>query len=482
MLDFTELSTDGQGLELLVRELLLRRGFSVHWSGKGADGGRDLVCVERRGSYFVPDEKRWLIQCKHNAVSGKAVSAQDLDNIVDSCTQHGCTGFLLVCSTYPSSGAVNRLEGVTNAANNTIVATYWDAVKLEQMLSTPHNWAIAQRFFPRSAAVEGWKIYGTERPNHWVASYKGYYFHLTNRIGSSHEHHLESIRNRVADIESIPLPKDHFIRIRSVFYDDKNGGYTWYLDYMYPNQERPVLGTARIAHELGEGYALEDGQLYHFDVRQRSYRKHSDHYDPDHYDYYVGDAKAFLSGADRDMEASDYSEAAWSEQELREQIDKETNRGFDRLVAALNSIHFIRLVRQRNARLEDITKFNKRRSWSDLTASLDLQARDQFFSASFLIEAFDSDEFFEFATCFPQDAFMQFRLTQVYVFVPSDTGIGSVNASANDEHLFELTLSIQPSKVSDLVTGRSLLNDFFIAFSEAVETYQKHGTTPVLIA
>ena len=97
MLDFTELSTDGQDLELLVRELLLRRGFSVQWSGKGADGGRDLVCIERRDSFFVPDEKRWLIQCKHNAVSGKSVSAQDLDSIVDSCTQHGCAGYLLAC-------------------------------------------------------------------------------------------------------------------------------------------------------------------------------------------------------------------------------------------------------------------------------------------------------------------------------------------------------------------------------------------------
>jgi hypothetical protein len=482
MLDFSELSADGQGLELLVRELLLRRGFAVHWSGKGADGGRDLVCVERRGSYFVSDEKRWLIQCKHNAVSGKAVSAQDLDNIVDSCTQHGCTGFLLVCSTYPSSGAVNRLEGVTSAASNPIVTTYWDAVKLEQMLSTPRNWPIAQRFFPKSAAVEGWQIYGTERPNHWVVSYKGYYFHLTNRIGSSHEHHLESIRNRVADIESIPLPKDHFIRIRSVYYDDKNGGYTWYLDYMYPNQVRPVMGTAQIAYELGEGYALEDGQLYHFDVRQRSYLKYSDHYDPDHYDYYVGDVQAFLSGADRDMELNDYSEAAFSEEELREQIEKETSRGFDRVVAAFNSIHFIRVVRKRNARLEDLTKFNLRRSWSDLIANIDLQTTDQFFSAWFLIEASDPERFLEFATCFPQDAFKQFRLTKAYVFVPRDTGTGSTNASAEDEHLFELRLSIQPSQVSDLVTGRSLLNDFFVAFAEAIEAYQQRVAIPAPIS
>lgn len=478
MLDFTELPVDGQDLELLVRELLLRRGFSVQWSGKGADGGRDLVCVERRDSYFVPDEKRWLIQCKHNAISGKAVSAQDLDNIVDSCVQHGCTGFLLACSTFPSSGAVNRLEAITTAATNSIVATYWDAVKLEQMLSTPRNWPIAQRFFPKSASTEGWQVYGTERPNHWVVVYKGYYFHLTNRIGSSHEHHLSSISNRVTDIESIALPKDHFIRIRSVYYDDKNGGYTWYLDYMYPNNERPAMGTAHIANELGEDYSLEDGQVYHFDVRHRSYFSHSDHYDPDHYDYYVGDTNAFLSGVDRDMEADGHAESLRSEEELRGQIKVETTRGFDRLVAAFKSVGFIRLVRARNARLEDLTKFHLRRSWSDLIANMDLQIADQFFTAFFLIDTDDPEKFLELVTCFPQAVFNQFRLTKAYVFVPSDTGTGSVDASGEDEHLFELRVSILPSQVSDMVTGRSLLNEYFVSIAEDIESCQADVNSP----
>ena len=119
MLDFTELNVDGQDFELLIREMLFRKGLTIYWSGKGPDGGRDLICVERRDSCFFPDEKRWLIQCKHNAHSGKAVGISDLDEIVDSCQQHNCKGYLLVCSTYPSSAVVNRLQSITD--NQTIL-------------------------------------------------------------------------------------------------------------------------------------------------------------------------------------------------------------------------------------------------------------------------------------------------------------------------------------------------------------------------
>lgn len=41
-MDFKELPQDGQAFEQLVRELLFSRGLHVAWSGRGADGGRDL--------------------------------------------------------------------------------------------------------------------------------------------------------------------------------------------------------------------------------------------------------------------------------------------------------------------------------------------------------------------------------------------------------------------------------------------------------
>ena len=154
--------------------MLVTRGYRVQWSGKGTDAGRDLTCVESRNSFFMPDEKRWLIQCKHNAKSNKAVGVGDLGDIVDTCAQHSCAGFLLVCSTYPSSAVLQRLESISRNASVAVETTYWDMVRLEQILSTPKNWPLAQRFLPTSANAQDWRIYATESPNNWVIIYKGY--------------------------------------------------------------------------------------------------------------------------------------------------------------------------------------------------------------------------------------------------------------------------------------------------------------------
>lgn len=78
MLDFAELDVNGDDFELLVRELLYNKGLEVYWSGKGPDGGRDLLCVEKYKSNFKEVRKRWLIQCKHNAHSGNSVGVNDL--------------------------------------------------------------------------------------------------------------------------------------------------------------------------------------------------------------------------------------------------------------------------------------------------------------------------------------------------------------------------------------------------------------------
>ncbi len=84
MLDFKELQ-DGNTFELLVRELLYRRGLEVYWTGKGPDGGKDLVCVEKVVGNFNIFEKRWVVQCKHNAHSGRAVSPKEISRLYLEC-------------------------------------------------------------------------------------------------------------------------------------------------------------------------------------------------------------------------------------------------------------------------------------------------------------------------------------------------------------------------------------------------------------
>lgn len=469
MLDFTELSADGQDLELLVREILFRQGFSVHWSGRGADGGRDLICIERRGSFFQDDQRSWLIQCKHNAHSGRSVGIGDLDEISDSCAHHGCHGYLLVCSTYPSSAVVNRLEGISSSAHSATIATYWDSVKIERILSTPSNWTLAQRFFPLSAAKEGWQIYATEMPNQWVVAYQGYYFHLRNRVGSTCDYHLESVKARVRDIEGIALPEKHSLRPRSVYYDDKNCNYEWYIDYMYPSSDRPIIGSAEIADALGDGYALEDGQGYTFDIKLHSYLECSDHHDLDHYSYYSLGEIPRNGGARINRTHKDYIEAEESKKKLDDAAAQERSKGFDRFREELEKLPFLSLVRSSNSRIEDLDKFYIQRNWSEIIEKFDID-NDRFFSAWFFIRVRDDRAFHELVSRFHQGIERNFRLTRAHTYFPSDDYKGSVR-DGSDDLLYELTISIHPSLIGSKSTGRKLLNDYFELLSAAAALF-----------
>ncbi|WP_449598478.1 restriction endonuclease [Niallia sp. Marseille-Q9988] len=41
------MSVDGTDLECLVRGIFVREGYETLWTGKGPDGGRDLLIVEK---------------------------------------------------------------------------------------------------------------------------------------------------------------------------------------------------------------------------------------------------------------------------------------------------------------------------------------------------------------------------------------------------------------------------------------------------
>ncbi|MGR5280361.1 restriction endonuclease [Photobacterium damselae] len=469
MLDFKELSQSGKEFELLIRELLFNKNYQVYWSGVGPDGGRDLICIEEKESFFAPEKKKWLIQCKHNAHSHKSVGVSDLDEIVDSCEQHEATGFILACSTQPSSGVVSRLESITNNSRNNITAIYWDYVSIERFLNTPQLWRIAQKFFPISSESKTWRVFATEKPNHWVVNYKGYYFNLANRIGSSHEYYFESIEARIADIEDIDLPEGHFIRPRAVYYNDKSGCYTWYIDYMYPNGGDPELTTAELKHILGDGYALEDGQIYTFDVKRRAYLSHSDHYDPDHYDYYNNHMYQYLHGFERESGWEDYHEASSSKDALDEFFLVKRVEAFDELSDKISNIEFIRLVRKENASMEYLDKFHMQRNWSELIESSEIDS-DRFFSVWFLLRVSNEAEFHKLVTYFPQEFNCHFRITKPFIYIPTESGERSM-LSRDQTVLYEITISLNPMIISNKFIARAALNRYLNKLSKSIDSY-----------
>lgn len=163
MLDFKELDVDGVRFEQFIRELCMRSNLEVHWTGVGADGGRDLVAIERATGALGLFERKWLVSCKHLAHSEKSAGVEATHGLVDACEAVGATGFLLACSTQPTSGTVKRLEEI--AAQGKIATLFWDAVELDRRTQHPSTFALRATFFPVSAAVDPWRIYNTETPS-----------------------------------------------------------------------------------------------------------------------------------------------------------------------------------------------------------------------------------------------------------------------------------------------------------------------------
>ena len=471
MLDFTELSADGNELELLIREILLVKGHKVHWSGKGQDGGKDLICYEDRKSEFLDDRKTWLIQCKHRAIGRNAIGISDIGDIVDSCLQHKSKGYLLVCSTHPSSKVVERLEGITNNENLNLECAYWDSVKIEQILSTPKLWSIAQRFFPVSSKDSTWGIFATSNPSNWIANYKGYHFHLSNRVGSTVDWHFDSIESRIKSIENIKFPLGHSIRIRAIWYDDKNGGYVWFLDYMHPRNQIPMYRSIQIEDFLGDGYSLEDGQVYQFDVITRSYSEGSDHYDKDHYDYYEPFLYNYQNGIERELE-SDLRRTSWADELAMDRANAAfMDDTFNQLTKVFETIDFIRIAHGTNCQIEKIHKFYNYRDWTEIIEKIELK-RDLFFTVLYVFIIKDKASFFDLVTYFPQDFFPTYRLTNAVITTPNNKNGGSI-IDLDDNDVFELELSMLPDISHNSYHVREQLNTYMSKFIAAIERYKK---------
>ena len=461
-MNFKELPINGQAFEQLVRELIFSRGLHVHWSGRGPDGGRDLLCRETLTGLFGPETRVWLVQCKHKAHSGDSVGIGDLDDIVASCVQHGATGYLLACSTQPSSAVINRLEGISKSPNPMITATYWDAVMLERLLSNSRDWSIAQRFMPVSCAE--WRLYATESPNNFVAHYRGYVFQLTNRIGSATKHHLPSIASRISEFEALPLPKGHFIRPRAVWYDDKNGGYQWYIDYLRPRGEPAAMSKAMLLRALKDGWALDDGQTYHWDISLVQYSEFSDHYDKDHYDFYTRYIPNFLNGKPRSSEDGwgEYYATKQEIEDLDEQQIITKSSSFDLMISTFKKVPYLNVLNAINSDPEQIHKLERRFNWCDVMGDLSIRV-ENLFTAKLVIGVVDDVKFHNLVKKIPNNIDFHFRLSRVYLYID-----GHVSVDEN-EFLYDLILSVHPSIMTNQKTTRDSFNTYFDSIQAIVE-------------
>jgi len=308
MVDFTELPEDGVRFEQLIREILQRSGFEVHWTGVGPDGGRDLIAIERATGGLAPFERRWLVSCKHFANASRSVGLGDIQDIPGHCAAAGATGFLLACSTQPSSAVVSRLEETEK--NTKIVCRYWDGIEIEKRLDTASTFPLRLLFFPKSSAGLPWRIYNTTHPSFWAANYKDYFMYLSCRTSHLFPK-LADVEEIVRKIESIPLPADeddwngHYLRPRAIYYDDKHEQYLVFIDYIHPKRSREKLSRRSINFILQDGEGLySEGSttwyLTHWDVKYISENQASERFQVDHKSYYEPYMRSFEHGTPRE--------------------------------------------------------------------------------------------------------------------------------------------------------------------------------------
>lgn len=304
MIDFRELPKDGTAFEQLVRELCLRAGLHPVWSGKGQDQGRDIIITESITGPVAPIERRWLIQCKHNAHSGDSVGRNDVGNIVDDCRQISADGYLLACSTQPSSGLMTKLKELEGNKELRLITAVWDSVDIEKMIHEPRCFSLGHIFFPKSFADTPWKIYNRGGPNQWTGNFRDYFIHLTSRIAGTHPQ-LKACEDIVAKLEQVgPLGESEFVRPRGIYFDDKHEQFYVFADYLVPRDQSPALKPSdfeKVLQDYRGLYSNESGMWYItiWDIQLRSIAQYSDHFDLDHYHYYASEIGNYTGGISR---------------------------------------------------------------------------------------------------------------------------------------------------------------------------------------
>jgi len=125
-----------------------RLDMVVEWTGRGPDGGRDLIFVETQRGPIKARSVRWLVSCKDNSENGRSVTEKDVGGVLDKVKQHKCNGFLLATTTTASTGLKGMLDGLDISAGGEIQTKVWDRFEITQMLLSDRFSDLLMQFFP----------------------------------------------------------------------------------------------------------------------------------------------------------------------------------------------------------------------------------------------------------------------------------------------------------------------------------------------
>jgi hypothetical protein len=162
LLDFKEipLANGGGGLqdefELFARDFFDTLGFQIEEDpDRGADGGRDIIIIEKRTGTLGDTIVRWLVSCKHKAHSGESVLEKDEEDIAGRVEQFHCDGFIGFYSTISSSGLSKKI----NSLKDRYEICIFDHEKIEKaLLENTEFESLIKRYFPVSYKKQVFKV------------------------------------------------------------------------------------------------------------------------------------------------------------------------------------------------------------------------------------------------------------------------------------------------------------------------------------
>lgn len=464
MINFKELSQDGTDFELLMRDLLQRQGLEVYWSGKGPDGGKDLICIEKTTGLFRSAIKRWVVQCKHKAHSGNSVGLEDIVDIRGVCDANKASGYMLACTTQPSSSLITRFEDIEASCGISIA--FWDGRKIERELMKPQNWDITEQYFPESARASGWRV-NSLGPRFWHAMFGDNIIYMSARLGSNPDILLSEVERLLSCIETLTLPQDWIVRMRGVYFDDKNWVYNVYLDLLVPNKVEKA--DIEYFYQQVTKFEIIDGVMHQFDILLYYYIMYSDHFDKDHHDYYDPYLKVFEHGYSREELRNQYATAIGNTHEDDMLYTEEyVNGEFLKLVMIFHKLDFIGFINAHNARIELIDRFSEYFEWEELIEAYDYSV-ENLFEAVFRMECLDMSKLDILMKLIPNSVENHVDLRKHYIVLPGE-GI-----EHDEDSVFTLGFRLLQVGIKNKRQYRRLLNQFLRDTREAIETGIKDG-------
>jgi hypothetical protein len=114
-------------------------------TGKGQDGGRDIILNFRINDSIVPFERKWVVQCKFH----ETLTKSDLDKISISTLieEYDADGYLLVCKNSVTSGVTNTFENLRNKCRRKYKYELWKGNYFCQKLYKTTD--LQEHYFPK---------------------------------------------------------------------------------------------------------------------------------------------------------------------------------------------------------------------------------------------------------------------------------------------------------------------------------------------